>query len=110
MKQAKPVMLESHYYKFWQKKEVSMPSPKIKQPFATVPMGLLKKISPYDWEQRKDNQKVIRYSKLKGTKSQKRVQFRAQLDKFENDAKAGQILNLSDLIGNGESFVGIKHE
>ena len=54
-----------------------------------------------------DIKEVIRYPKLKGTKSQRRVQFRAQLDKFEKDAKAGQILNLSDLIGNGESFVGV---
>jgi len=54
-----------------------------------------------------DTQEVIRYPKLKGTKSQRRVQFRAQLAKFEKDAEAGQLLDLSDLIGNGESFVGV---
>jgi len=57
-----------------------------------------------------DTRKVIRYPKLKGTINQRRAQFKAQLAKSDKDAKAGQLIDLSDLIGNGESFVGIKHE
>lgn len=48
---------------------------------------------------------VIRYKELKGTKEQRREQFKKQLDKSEKDIKEGKVICISDLIGNGESFI-----
>ena len=45
---------------------------------------------------------TIRYKELRGTLTQKKKQFKKQLDKFEKDAKDGKILCLSDLMINSE--------
>ena len=47
---------------------------------------------------------AVRYNKLAGTKDEKIAQYQKQLNKFERDAKAGKLINLSDLIGNAESL------
>ena len=52
----------------------------------------------------KDPRKPVRYRELTGSLLERRVKFQTQLAKFERDAKAGKLINLSDLIGNAESL------
>ena len=53
----------------------------------------------------KEKREVIRYKKLTGTTKQKREQFKKQLSKFEEDAKKGKLICLTDLMINGENII-----
>ena len=48
---------------------------------------------------------TVRYERLKGTLQQKKQQFNKQLEKFEKDAEAGKLLNLTDLMINRETII-----
>jgi mannose/fructose-specific phosphotransferase system component IIA len=57
-----------------------------------------------------NGRKVVEYPEVHGSIKEMKTQFKEQLKDFEKKAKAGEIICLTDLIGNAEKIYAAQFE